>query len=244
MGVAVDGESCNSPGVRYLLAGALVLLVVVLAGWDSTTKASPNGESSKTPAQIIRDVKAAVATAKDAHIYGSGTSGGTKLTLDLHLVAGEGGAGRISTNGLGFQIVRVGGKAYFKGNQAFLTHYAGATGAQLLLGKWLEASAKTGDLASFTPLTNLVQLTNAIFSGYGKLEVGPTTTVHGQPAIPLVDTTKGGTLYIAATGPPYPLELIAGKGGTGAIHFQDWDKSVSLAVPKHPIDYAKLVAHK
>jgi hypothetical protein len=236
--------------VRYLLAGWRVLSVVVLAGWagatsaSSATNASPNGEASKTPTQIIRDVKAAVANAKDAHIFGSGTSGGTKLTLDLHLVAGQGGAGRISTGGLGFKIVRIQGKAYFEGNKAFLTHYAGATAAELFLGKWFEASAKKGDFASFTPLTSLVQLTDGIFSGYGKLEVGKTTTIHGQPAIPLIDTTKGGTLYVAATGPPYPIELVAGSGDTGSIQFQNWDKAVSLAAPKHSIDYAKLIASK
>ncbi len=244
MGVAADGQSCESGAVRYVLAAGLVGFVVVLAGWDSSSRAKPNGESSKTPTQIIADVKAAVARAKDVHVFGAGTSGGSKLSLDLHLAAGKGGSGRITTGKLGFKIVRIGGKAYFQGDKAFLTHYAGATAAQLFLGKWFEASAKKGDFASFTPLTSLVQLTDGIFSDYGKLEVGPTTKVHGQPAIALVDTTKGGTLYVAATGPPYPLELVAGKGSSGTIQFQSWNKAVSLAAPKHSINYAKLVSSK
>ena len=230
--------------MRYLLAGWFVLLVVPLAGWYSSIQASPNGESSKTPAQILADVKAAVAKAKDCHVFGSGTSGGTKLTLDLHLRRGKGGSGRISTGGLGFKIVRIGGKAYFQGDKAFLTHYAGSVAAQLFLGKWFEASATKGDFATFTPLTSLVKLTDGILSGHGKLAVGPTTTIHGQPAIALIDTTKGGTLYIAATGPPYPLELVPGKGNTGSITFQSWNKKISLAAPKHSINYAKLVAGK
>lgn len=230
--------------MRYVLAGVLVALVAAPAGWGSTSSARPNGEASKTPAQIIADVKAAVAKAKDVHVFGSGTSGGSKLSLDLHLSAGKGGQGRITTGKLGFKIVRIGTRAYFQGDKAFLTHYAGATAAQLFLGKWFEASALKGDFASFTPLTSLVQLTDSIFSGYGKLAVGPPTRVRGQPAVALVDTTKGGTLYVAATGPPYPLELVAGKGSTGTIQFQSWNKAVRLTAPRHTINYAKLVAKK
>jgi hypothetical protein len=237
-------EAVRVRPVRFLLAGSLALLVLALAGWSEAARPSSNGEASKTPDQIIADVKAAVAQAKDAHIFGSGTSDRSKLTLDLHLVAGKGGKGRITTGALGFEIVRIGGRAYFQGDKAFLTHYAGKTAAELFLHTWFFASSRKGPFASFTPLTSLVKLTDSIFSDYGKLALGPPTTIHGRPAIALVDTTKGGTLYIAATGKPYPLELAGGKGDSGSISFQDWDRPVTLAAPKRAIDYAKLVSGK
>ena len=88
-----------------------------------------NGISKETPAQIIADVKAAVATATSVHVVGAGSSSGTSLALDLQLVAGKGGAGRISCDGLTIELVRIGPKLYFKGGEAFLRQLRRRRGA-------------------------------------------------------------------------------------------------------------------
>ena len=86
----------------------------------------------------------------------SGTiaSGGTPLTLDLHLVGANGGTGHMTENGVGFDLVRVGDKVYIRGSEAFYKKFAGAAAAQLFKGKWLVGSATTGQFAAFTPLTD------------------------------------------------------------------------------------------
>ena len=72
----------------------------------------------------------------------------------MHLVAGEGGEGHLVVNGLSFDIVRIGDTAYFKGDDDFWRQFGGEAAVQLLHDRWLEAPATSGDLASFTPLTD------------------------------------------------------------------------------------------
>ena len=71
-----------------------------------------------------------------------------------------------------------------------------------------------------------------------RLAVGKTTVIDGQPAIQLIDTTQGGSLYLAATGKPYPLEIRA-KGGGGTIRFESWNQPLRATAPKHPLDFTK-----
>src|SRR5206468_2102457 len=125
----------------------------------------------------------------------------------LHLVAGKGGEGRMTTNGLAFDIIRIDGSAYFKGDASFWRQFGGAAAATLFKGRWLKAPAASGRLASLTPLTDIRQLFGAIFTSHGTLAVGKETTIDGRPAIAIVDTTQGGTLYVATTGKPYPVAL-------------------------------------
>jgi hypothetical protein len=227
--------------VRSLLAALIVTLAVVLAGCGSKHSSS-NGESSKTAAQILLDTSAAAKGATAVHISGSGKSGGTLLSLDLSLVAGKGGQGHVASGGLGFDIIRIGGKAYFKGGAKFWENFGGKAAAQLFVGKWIEASSTKGDLASLAPLTNLTDLLKSILASPGALKKGAATTIDGQSAIALIDTSNGGTLYVATTGSPYPLEIKGKKGSTGTITFADWDQPVTLTAPKNSIDYAKLEA--
>jgi hypothetical protein len=100
------------------------------------------------------------------------------------------------------------------------------------------ASARTGELASFTPLTSLVTLMKQTLNSHGTLTTSGTTTIHGRPVVKIVDTSEGGTLYVAATGTPYPVELTGES--TGTIDFDRWNHTVGLTAPKNPIDYAKL----
>jgi hypothetical protein len=45
---------------------------------------------------------------------------------------------------------------------------------------------------------------------------------------------------VAATGKPYPVAIAGGKKGrSGAITFDDWNKSVSLSAPRDAIDIGK-----
>jgi len=52
----------------------------------------------------------------------------------------------------------------------------------------------------------------------------------------------GGSLLIATTGSADPIQLTAGSGNTGSLTFSDWNDAVTLAAPKNPIDYGKLIS--
>jgi hypothetical protein len=250
--------------MRFGLACAIAVFVLLLAGCGgnkngassstastsaaaATTTADSNGEASKSGPQIIADTQKAIAAAKSVHIVGSGTSAGTKLTIDItyDTSAKGGGEGHLSINGLGFDIAHVAGKTYFRGDAKFLTQYTGAAGAKLLAGKWFFVSnAATGSFASLVQLTNLSTLAAAIIGTTATITKGAATTVDGQPAIALTKKGTAGELDIATTGPAYPLELSPGGKASGVIKFEDWDKPVTLPVPKNPLDFAKIVGKK
>ncbi len=221
-------------------AALSALLVLALAACGGSGGGSSNGISSKSPDQIVAAATSAVATVKSVHVAGTvAASGSQKVTLNLSLVNGKGGKGSMTQNGLGFQIVAVGPEVYINGSAAFWRAFAGAAAAQLLSGKWLKAPA-SGQLSSLATLTNAQKLFSQLLSSHGKLAKGKTTTIQGQKVVGVTDTTNGGTLYVAATGKPYPIELT--KSGTtgGQIVFDRFNQPVALTPPANAVDISKL----
>jgi len=154
-------------------------------------------------------------------------------------VKDKGGKGTMAESGLSFDLVRVGETAYIHGSDAFWKSFGGTAAATLFHGKWLKGSATTGDLAALTQLTDISKLFTAALGSHGTLKNGGETTYKGQKAVAITDTTQGGTLYVSATGTPYPIALVGGKS-KGAVSFDSWNKSVSISTPKDAIDISKL----
>lgn len=199
----------------------------------------PNGEAAKFADTIVNDAIAAASAATSVHIVGSVLNAGKPLKLDLNLVNGQGGTGMVTVNGLAFNIIRIGTKAYFKGGPAFWGHVGeSGLGAQLN-GRWIEASATTGDLATFTPLTDLKELFTSVLGTHGPLEKAINQLkINGEPALALVDSGSNDTLFVAADGPPYPLKLAEKDGHS--VTFDEWNQPVSLVAPANAVELDKL----
>jgi hypothetical protein len=214
---------------------ALLLLAALLGGCGSSSdssgssSSSSNGISAKTPSQILAAAKAAADSASSVHVSGSIVSGSAPITLNLELLAGKGGRGQISEDGLSFNVIQVGGTAYISGSPAFYSHFGGPAAAQLLEGKWLKVPSSNGDFSTLGSLTNLSQLLNTALADHGTLAKGTVTTVNGQKVLSVRDVSHGGTLYVATTGKPYPIAITkSGKTG-GKISFDRWNEPVTLA---------------
>lgn len=225
--------------MRTRLLAPLVLTAALLAGCGGGAKS--NGEASKPAAQVVKDAVAAAGAASGVHVSGTIVSGSDHLTLDLHIVSGKGGTGTITEQGLAFQFVRLGNKAYIKGTDAFYKKFAGAAAAQLLHDRWLMANATSGQFSSLTALTDIGKLIAQVLTTHDTLVNKGEQTVNGQKVVAIHDATKGGTLYVAATGKPYPLEIVK-TGGTepGDVTLADWNKTVAVTAPKDAIDLSKL----
>ncbi len=229
--------------VAPLLFTTLLLAACGGSGKPATT-AAPNGEASKSATQVLKDATTAATDAQFVRISGTVTSGGRSISLDLTIANGKGAKGTMSVNGASFSLVTVGGKAYIRGSDAFYKQFAGSAGAaaaQLLHGKWLEGSATTGQLASLAEFTNLSQLFKQVASVHGTLTNGGETTYQGQSAVAIHSTTQNGTLYVAASGKPYPLALVATGKNKGSITFSDWNTSVSISAPSGAVDVSQLL---
>ena len=221
---------------------ALVLTALLLGVCGSSDKsAKPNNEASKPAPQVLADANAAATKASSAHVSGSIRSDGTPITLDLSTARGKGAKGSMSTNGLKFDLVRIGDTLYIRGSDEFLKRFAGPA-ATLLHGKWLKASATHGRLKSLAPLTNLGALFAGISSQHGKLVNDGKSTYKGTDVVVIRDTSDNSKLYVAATGKPYPVALSGGKKDqSGTITFDDWNKSVSLSAPSGALDISQFV---
>ena len=221
-------------------AGLLVaaaLAVVVLCGCGSSSKG--NGVASKTPAQIVAGAKILADAAKSVHVSGTVRTGTSPITLNMVLLAGKGGRGQIIENGLSLELIQIHGNAYIKGSAAFYQQIAGPAAAKLLQGRWLKAPASSGNLAPLASLTDLSTLLNTALTAHGPLRKGSVTSVNGQKVIGVTDSSTGGTLYVATTGPPYPVQITM-SGGGGGISFAGWNQPVSVFVPPNAIDVPQL----
>ncbi len=220
-----------------LTGSVLVLALAALAGCGGS---SGNGVASKSATEIVNESKAAADSASSVHVSGSVKSAGSPVTLNLSLVAGKGGTGEISQSGFMFKLILTGDTAYISGSTAFYKHLGGAAAAQLLAGKWLKVPTTTGEFASFSSLTDMRKLIDTTLASHGTLQKGATTSVGGQQAIAVTDSTKGGTLYVATTGKPYPLQISKGGSESGTISFDRWNQPVTISAPSSSVNLSEL----
>jgi hypothetical protein len=227
-------------GPRIPLLAALLASLALACGCGSSSSSSGNGLASKPPDQILAAAKSAADGAASVHIVGSIVNEGKPIGLDLELLSGKGASGHLTLEGSTLEIVEVEHAFYVRGSSAFYNRIAGPAAAQLLQGKWLKAPASSGDFASFAQLTDLRTLIGSALASHGKLVSAGTTTINGQRAVGVRDTTQGGTLYVAANGPAYPLQVVKSGGKGGRIDFLRWNQPVTLKAPANAINISQL----
>jgi hypothetical protein len=225
--------------MRFPRRTSALCLLLLSAGIAGCGGASDNGVSAKSANAILQAATNSVEKVSSLHVSGSVTTGTSPISLDLDLVSGKGGKGTMSESGLSFQIIVTGGTVYINGSQAFWQHFGGASMAQVLDGKWLKGPA-TGNFASLAQLANLHQLLGQLIANHGTLTKGSKTTVNGQSVIAVNDTTNGGTLYVATTGQPYPIEIVKSGTSGGTISFDKFNQSFSLTPPANSVDISNL----
>jgi hypothetical protein len=227
----------RAAGIRVVVALATAGIVTVGAG-ALAARAATNSITSQSPSAILAAATSAIDGVSTVHVAGSGVSNGRSLSLDLHLVAAKGGEGTVALGGLSFQFVVIGNEGYFKSSVAFWKRYTNAAVAQLVENRWFKASTD-GDFASFAEFGNIRELFGSLLGAHGTLAKGQLTTVRAQRVIPITNETNGGTLYVAASGKPYPVE-IANTRKHGVIVIDNIDQPVSLIAPSDAINVSQL----
>jgi hypothetical protein len=226
---------------RRLAAGsvsalALLLTAALTAALTGCGGTSGNGIASKSASDILAAAKAAAVSATSVHVAGKDSQGPLSLTLNLDL-ASNGGRGQVSLVPLElpFELIRVGNTLYLKGSPAFYKRLGAA--AHVPQGTWLKAPASGGQMAQLASFTELGGELKRLLSSSGPIAKGATATVNGQQAIELKVSGKlfSGSLYIAATGKPYPIELVKRGRETGQTTFSGWNVPVSLTAPANAI---------
>jgi hypothetical protein len=209
------------------------VLAATLAGCGGS---SGNGVASRSAPEILAASIAAADSAASVHVAGRSAQGQLALTLETDL-ATNGGHARVSVLGAAYELIRLGNILYLKGNSAFDTRVDSATGLHVPKGVWLRARAHSGPTAQLASFTDLSGELRRLLSNAYRITKGAATTVNGQRVIELKETGRlfSGSLYIAATGTPYPIELVKRGRETEHTTFSRWNVPVTLTAPRSAI---------
>ncbi|GIE75337.1 hypothetical protein Aph02nite_12870 [Actinoplanes philippinensis] len=206
---------------------ALATATVLLSGCTGSGNAAPpaatppaspsptgNGFATMTADEIMTKALEASAAARSYHVKGTSAADEEMgaVTMDIR-VAGDDLAGRITIDGTAeMELLAVGGKQYFKGNEAFLVSALGAEKARTMMaragGKWVAVAGKD-DLSGMFGIADIKKE----LSPKGLPIKGAVTQVEGTPAIILSDNLSDLQIFVAMTGEPYPLQVLSPGAG-------------------------------
>ena len=129
-----------------MAAFALTALAVAVGGCGSLF-AIPRRCRGREPAQILAAARAAAAGAATVHVSGSILSAGKPISLDMELVSGKGGGGRVDVEGMTVELIALEKAVYVNGDLALYDRVVGARGrSRVLQGRWLKVPPKLGQL--------------------------------------------------------------------------------------------------
>lgn len=224
--------------LAVLFAGAAAVALSACGGSGSGATASFAHEPGKPASQILSDVRSVVAAASSVHLSGH-VGGQTSVSVDLHL-ARTGGSGRVSASGIAFKVTRIGKAVYFTGNEGFYRQFTNAAGLRLLDGRWLKVPVTDKRFGSFSGLTDMTGMLNQLLHPSGTVTKVGTKTIGGQRVIGLRDSANGGILYVAASGVPYPVEVVSTGAHAGQVLLDHWNQQIALTAPTRPVYLTEL----
>lgn len=212
---------------------------------SSVTSASTtdNGVASLTASEILTKSMAAAKAATSVTVSGSVEQGSGTINIDLAL--GDGVAsGTVGINGVTVKILRVDGKFYLNAPKALFDQIAdgGAAVGTLLADKWFTVPSTGTAADSFKDIGELSDM-DSLFDGLldnASPKVKGTGDVNGQPVVLLTESNDDGTLAVATTGEPYPLQVKQTTGGTGVVTFSKWNEPVTVTAPADALDFGAI----
>jgi len=150
------------------------------------------------------------------------------------------------------QVVVVGGKAYFSGNQAALTHYFGlpAALARKVGTRWVSVPSSSSGYSAVAGGASL----NGVLGSFdipGQLKETAPTQVDGQSAVgitgkgPVTGSTTASisaTVYVTRSSTPLPLRAVYAfsSGGSVTLELSGWGEHLALKAPTNVIPVAQL----
>jgi hypothetical protein len=135
-------------------------------------------------------------------VAGTGLSEGKPVRVDARL-QGNAGAGTLQLEGVKLEITVVGDTTYLKGDQPTWTAFGVPTAvAHRIAGQWVKGGPKqVGSVTGFTLDSYAADLAKSESPLQPQVQQ---TTLDGKKAV-LLTAQDGSKLYIANTGPAYPL---------------------------------------
>lgn len=198
------------------------------SGAAASSEPAGNGVADKSADEILAAAKTAAKAQSSVRIEGSLTEDGEETTMDLSLDRKGQADTTMSKGGSKVQVISTGTTAYIRGNKQFWISEteAGEAGYELFKDKWLVASS-AAELGQLGPMADFSSMIDELLKPSGTISKGSTADIDGTPAIGLVDG-KTGTLWVATTGEPLPLQIENADGNTLTF---TWGAPVTITVP-------------
>ncbi len=217
------------------LAAGCALLLVACGSSRATTQTKPvSGEAAKPAQQILKDAQHVASLAISVHATGHGVEAGQNLTLDIS-ISSAGADAKFTLFGGHVELLQIGPRLYLNGDRAFWQHFGG-NGLRLsvVADHWVVAPVSSQTFSAFTGLMTMAGFTSRL-AVHGKVVNEGVKTFDGQQAIALRDNAENGTVYVSATGKPYPIALVGGKTSV-TLTFDHWNGNVPIPPPpKHAL---------
>ncbi|SFB90987.1 hypothetical protein [Streptomyces aidingensis] len=209
-----------------------------------------NGLAGQPPATIEERALDAAQEAVTVRLSGSVVADGRSFRLDMRL-GPDGGVGEVSTEGMTFELLRVGEQLFIKADEAFWEYRQGEgeetdpeiDPAERLEGKYVKVAPEDPAYQQLSGFTDKNALLAGLLVMEGERETGERGEIGGRKTIQvLADGGAGGVLEVSLTGEPYPLRLARG-GDAGEVQMGDWGEEFTLRAPKEEqiVDYGDKV---
>jgi hypothetical protein len=229
--------SLTSRAVALAAAAAIAALVTVAAsacggaarptGATTPSVATTNGLEKKSAADVLQDAATALNGAKSAHVVLTSPNG------DHGAVRIQGGSstGTLTQAGAHAEITIIGNDNYVKADRAGLKTIGAPPAVQQHdAGRWLKVSAH--DVTGFS----LASLASQLTSYNGPLEPKVRqATLNGRKVV-VVTWRNGGKLYVANTGPAYPLRWDFKGPNPSRANLSEFGAPFHITAPSNPID--------
>ncbi|MBB5934776.1 hypothetical protein [Streptomyces zagrosensis] len=245
-----------------LAATACVVAVLGVTGCGSEDgdgkKAAPKNELADLSAQQISDkAKDALLKATSLRMKMDQGSGAQALRMNIALDNKGNCNGTVGVSqGASSELIKAGDKVWMKPNEQFWKQpdvagdKDGAAAAELFKGRYIYGTTSDEMLKANADMCDLSAMQASMKSDDAsekKLTKGAPITLGGQLIVPLSGPGEASgetqTIYVAATGTPYPLKIVT-KGGSepGTVELSEYEKPVSTTPPPKDqvIDVAKL----
>ncbi len=222
----------------------VALVAVLVTGCSSGDRGeggsgtASNGLEDLSAAQVLQDTAAALEAAESVHVSGTGAAGATPAEIDLRIQDGA-GHGTITLEDARVEITRVDDVTYVKGDEDAL----GALGVQpdvhrLAANRWLKLGPQeSSGLEGFSLDSFARQLTTNESPLEAEVEQ---TELDGDPVV-VISRKDGSRLYVANTGPAYPLRAESQEADPGRIDFSDYGADVQITAPPIFVELGELV---
>ena len=215
-----------------IAASALVLIAGCGGGSDE-------GVADLSATKILAAAKKQLAEEKFVTLKGKGADeeAGSEIAVDLSF-AGETATGTVGVSGMTFELLKAGGKSYFKADDSFFeSSGVPAETMQLISGKWVVIDANDPNFAEMSSFVSKKAFLDEVLKPDSKVTKGKEKKVNGIDCVALKD--KEGTFYFAKKD-GRPVSLVAG-GGKGTLNFT-YSKVATIEAPSSDdvIDLATL----